>query len=203
MFNKRLKDDKSDIYSAVAQIASDLTYSKHSPKVAVLTTYNKTWICQLFKNQDKNAYKLLISPMITRENFLEAVYFVCSLLFEEIRNSIARWSDYVTNNMLKADETADIAILKRPGSNGSNNQSNTTSLKRLQPSKKTSEQFTTVEADLDKSGDTSGVDTNDAWQDFLFDSEISEWNVIGYGYYGYLWSSLPCINKNDYKSFFK
>jgi hypothetical protein len=100
---KRLKDTKSEIYLAVAQIATDLIFSDHSVKIAVLTTYTKTWVFQFIDDQKL----LLVSPMIKNENFFQAIYFVCSLLFEEVRNSICGLSDYVVNNMLKVDEIAD------------------------------------------------------------------------------------------------
>jgi hypothetical protein len=42
--------------------------------------------------------------MITRENFFQAIYFVCSLLFDKIRDSIGGWSDYVTTNKMINDD---------------------------------------------------------------------------------------------------
>ena len=73
--------------------------------------------------------------MITRENFFQAIYFVFSLLFEKIRDSIDGWSDYVTANNLLNDSISD----------------------------------------------NKCVDTNDSWPDLLYDSEISQWKVIGSG----------------------
>ena len=131
---KRLKDTKSEIYLAVAQIATDLIFSDHSVKIAVLTTYTKTWVFQFSDDQKL----LLVSPMIKNENFFQVIYFVYSLLFEKVRNSIFGWSDYVDNNMLKVDEIADNRAL------------------------------------------ISGVDSNDVWQDLLYES-ISNWKVIRSG----------------------
>ena len=101
--------------------------------MAILTTYNKSWIVQLFKDKTNRDYKLKISPMITRENFFQAIYFVFSLLFEKIRDSIGGWSDYVnTNKIINYDVS-----------------------------------------------DKKCVDTKDTWPDLLYDSEISQWKVIG------------------------
>lgn len=201
MFNKRINDKKSDIYTAIAQIATDLIFSNHNPKVAVLTTYTKSWVVQIYPRSANNIL-MLVSPMITNVDFFQVIYFVCSLLFEEIRNSIDGWSYYVTNDMVE-EQTANNKLLKRPGpSNGSNNRSNNQSSKKQrpsnsndsQPSMKT-QQSTTVEADLNISDD-SGVD-DVIWPDLLFDS-ISKWKVIGYGLCGVVCRASIRVLKNHF-----
>lgn len=123
--------------------------------------------------------------MITNDNFFQVVYFVLSLLFEKILNSIEDWSEYVTNDMIKDETDQENKLLKR--SLTSNSQSNKHSSKKQKPNNskncqqsKKSQRLTTITADLDIS---DYANKDDLWQDLIYES-LSKWEVIGYGLCG-------------------
>lgn len=180
----RLNDTSSDVYSIIAQVNTQLIFSNILPKFIIITNYKALRVCRLIETKihsidpesklESVERTLFISSSISC-SFIEAVYFVCSLFFKEIGNTIEGWNDYVTINKLN-DEAL--------------NSQRIPSLPRHARTSQGRHQFDN--SDLHSGLDVSlGVLTFD---DLL--NTISEWTPLGYGLCGVVELAIIKVIKN-------
>lgn len=90
--------------------------SDNDTKILILTNYECAWA---FKLLDIDGRKVLLkSPMVEKRQFTQLFYFVSSLLFEKIGDTVDGWKEYVETEVLKDDKQN--KVLKQFNQSGSN-----------------------------------------------------------------------------------